>query len=237
MTEPTASPAVPLLEAVAVTRYFEDGQVTALKDVSLQIDSGDYVALVGKSGSGKSTLLNLLGGLDHPTSGAIRYRGKDLSEFGDPAQFRSSELGFVFQSFHLISVLTAEQNVQMPMFESSLRAPERRERAAELLERVGLTHRARHLPQQLSVGERQRVAIARALANRPSLLLADEPTGNLDSSTAESIFALFDSLHADGMTLLLITHDPLLSERARRTWTLRDGRLGEADDDAKPESA
>ena len=234
MTEPIANPAVPLLEAVEVTRYFEDGQVTALQDVSLQIDAGDYVALVGKSGSGKSTLLNLLGGLDNPTSGTIRYRGKDVSEFGDPARFRSSELGFVFQSFHLISVLTAEQNVQMPMFESSLRAPERRARAAELLERVGLTHRARHLPQQLSVGERQRVAIARALANRPSLLLADEPTGNLDSSTAESIFSLFDSLHADGMTLLLITHDPLLSERAQRTWTLRDGRLGETDDCAKP---
>lgn len=225
MTEPQPAATVPLVEAIRVSRHFVDGQVTAVKDVSLAIEEGEYVALVGKSGCGKSTLLNLLGGLDEPTTGSIRFRGRDLADFGDPARFRSSQLGFVFQSFHLISVLTAEQNIQMPMFETGLRPAARQERARELLARVGLSHRANHRPQKLSVGERQRVAIARALANRPSLLLADEPTGNLDSVTAESIFGLFDSLNQEGMTLLLVTHDPLLAARARRTLTLHDGQL------------
>lgn len=225
MTESTPAEATRLVESIRVTRHFVDGQVTALKDVSLTIDEGEYVALVGQSGCGKSTLLNLLGGLDSPTTGSIRFRDRDLADFGDPARFRSSQLGFVFQSFHLISVLTAEQNVQMPMFETAMGPAARKERARELLARVGLTHRARHRPQKLSVGERQRVAIARALANRPSLLLADEPTGNLDSVTAESIFSLFDSLNQEGMTLLLVTHDPLLAARARRTLTLHDGQL------------
>lgn len=225
MIEPQPAPMVPLVEAIRVSRHFVDGQVTAVKDVSLAMAEGEYVALVGKSGCGKSTLLNLLGGLDEPTTGSIRFRGRDLGDFGDPARFRSSQLGFVFQSFHLISVLTAEQNIQMPMFETAMRPAARQERARELLARVGLSHRANHRPQKLSVGERQRVAIARALANRPSLLLADEPTGNLDSVTAESIFSLFDSLNQEGMTLLLVTHDPLLAARARRTLTLHDGQL------------
>jgi putative ABC transport system ATP-binding protein len=220
-----AADAEPLIEAVAVSRYFADGNVAALSDVSLAIDQGESAALVGKSGSGKSTLLNLLGGLDHPTSGTIRFRGRDMADYGDPAKFRSSQLGFVFQSFHLVSVLTAEQNVQLPMFETAMSASRRRDRARELLDLVGMSHRAGHRPQKLSVGERQRVAIARALANEPSLLLADEPTGNLDSATAESIFRLFDSLHDSGMTLLLVTHDPLLAERTDRTITLRDGRV------------
>jgi len=215
----------PLIEAIQVSRFFADGNVTALQDVSLQIKKGEYAALVGKSGSGKSTLLNLLGGLDHPTSGRIRFNGRDLSDFGDPAHFRSTQLGFVFQSFHLVSVLTAEQNVQLPMFESSLTAAQRQTRARELLDLVGMSHRIGHRPQKLSVGERQRVAIARALANHPALLLADEPTGNLDSATAQSIFELFDSLHAGGMTLLLVTHDPLLAGRAQRTITLVDGKI------------
>ncbi len=215
----------PLIEAIGVSRFFADGNVTALQDVSLQIHKGEYAALVGKSGSGKSTLLNLLGGLDHPTSGQIRFNGRDLTEYGDPAHFRSTQLGFVFQSFHLVSVLTAEQNVQLPMFESKLTASQRQTRARELLELVGMSHRIHHRPQKLSVGERQRVAIARALANQPSLLLADEPTGNLDSATAHAIFELFDSLHASGMTLLLVTHDPMLANRAQRTFTLADGKL------------
>ncbi len=215
----------PLVEADTVSRYFVDGDVTAVSDVSFRIVAGEYVALVGKSGSGKSTLLNLLGGLDSPTGGTIRFAGRDLADFGDPANFRSSQLGFVFQSFHLVSVLTAAQNVQLPMFETDLSARQRRQRAAELLELVGMSHRADQRPQKLSVGERQRVAIARALANRPALLLADEPTGNLDSSTADSIFRLFDSLHGDGMTLLLVTHDKLLAERADRVLTMSDGRL------------
>ena len=215
----------PLVEADTVSRYFVDGDVTAVSDVSFRIVAGEYVALVGKSGSGKSTLLNLLGGLDSPTGGTIRFAGRDLADFGDPANFRSSQLGFVFQSFHLVSVLTAAQNVQLPMFETDLSARQRRQRATELLELVGMSHRADQRPQKLSVGERQRVAIARALANRPALLLADEPTGNLDSSTADSIFRLFDSLHGDGMTLLLVTHDKLLAERADRVLTMSDGRL------------
>lgn len=215
----------PLIEAIHVSRFFADGNVTALQDVSLQINKGEYAALVGKSGSGKSTLLNLLGGLDHPTSGQIRFNGRDLTDFGDPACFRSTQLGFVFQSFHLVSVLTAEQNVQLPMFESTLTAIERQSRARELLDLVGMSHRIHHRPQKLSVGERQRVAIARALANNPALLLADEPTGNLDSTTAQAIFELFDSLHASGMTLLLVTHDPLLASRAQRTITLADGKI------------
>ncbi len=218
-------PPVPLLQADGVSRYFADGNVTAVREVSLQINEGEYVALVGKSGSGKSTLLNLLGALDHPTSGTIRFRGRDLSQSGDLAKFRSSQLGFVFQSFHLVSVLSAEQNVQLPMFESSLTAPQRRARARQLLELVDMSHRAAHRATKLSVGERQRVAIARALANGPALLLADEPTGNLDTATAQSIFELFDALHRDGMTLLLVTHDPLLARRADHIITLGDGQL------------
>ncbi len=215
----------PLLQVEGVSRFFADGNVTALREVSLRIEVGEYVALVGKSGSGKSTLLNLLGGLDRPTAGSIRFRGRDLSKSGDLAKFRSSQLGFVFQSFHLVSVLTAEQNVQLPMFESKLTPTQRRAKARELLELVGMTHRAGHRTPKLSVGERQRVAIARALANDPALLLADEPTGNLDTATAQSVFELFDSLHQRGMTLLLVTHDPLLAQRADRTLTLSDGQL------------
>jgi ABC-type lipoprotein export system ATPase subunit len=231
MTETSSvSQPVPLLQAESVSRYFADGSVTALHDVDLSIQQGQYLALVGKSGNGKSTLLNLLGGLDHPTSGAIRFRGRNLRQLGDLASFRSAELGFVFQSFHLVSVLTAEQNVQLPMFETSLSAKERLAKAHELLELVGMTHRATHRAPQLSVGERQRVAIARALANNPSLLLADEPTGNLDTATAQAIFELFDSLHARGMTLLLVTHDPLLAQRAEQTVTLHDGRLSNQPD-------
>ena len=142
----------PLIEAVNVSRFFTDGNVTALQDVSLQVQQGEYAALVGKSGSGKSTLLNLLGGLDYPTSGQIRFKGRDLLDFGDPANFRSTQLGFVFQSFHLVSVLTAEQNVQLPMFESALNATERQARARELLDLVGMSHRIHHRPQKLSVG-------------------------------------------------------------------------------------
>lgn len=216
---------VPLLQAVELTRYYADGDVTAVRDVSLQIDQGQYVALVGKSGSGKSTLLNLLGGLDRPSSGQVRYRGQDLALQADLTEFRRHQLGFVFQSFHLISVLTAVQNVQMPMFGGGLVSAARRSRALQLLDQVGMSHRANQRPPKLSVGERQRVAIARALANQPAILMADEPTGNLDSGTAESIFTLFDDLHAAGTTILLITHDSALARRAQRTIRLVDGRL------------
>ncbi len=225
MTNKQSTPERPLLTASSVTRYYTDGDVTAISDVSLAINRGEYVALVGKSGSGKSTLLNLLGGLDLPSSGQVRYRGQDLAKLGDLTDFRRCELGFVFQSFHLISVLTALQNVQMPMFGCGLSATARRQRALQLLAQVGMSHRTHHRPLKLSVGERQRVAIARALANEPAILMADEPTGNLDTATAESIFALFDRLHAAGTTILLITHDPALAARAGRTIRLVDGRL------------
>lgn len=215
----------PLVEARAVGRRFTDGQVTALDGIDLQVADGEYIALKGHSGCGKSTLLNLLGGLDQPTSGQILFRGQPLESWGDPARFRATQLGFVFQSFHLVSVLNAVQNVQLPMFETSLSAAQRREKAEHLLVTVGMQHRARHRPGELSVGERQRVAIARALANDPALVLADEPTGNLDTKTAGEIFELFDRLHAAGTTLILVTHDPNLASRADRQLLMRDGRL------------
>lgn len=226
MTESPPPPTnTPLLETISVSRYFADGDVSAVKEVSLRIYAGQYISLVGKSGSGKSTLLNLLGALDEPSSGTIFFRGEPLANFGDLARFRSQELGFIFQSFHLVSVLTAEQNVQLPMFESGRTAPQRLARAHELLELVGLSHRAKHLTSKLSGGERQRVAIARALANDPSLLLADEPTGNLDTKTTEEIIRLFAHLHQAGKTILMVTHDPTLAAQAEITWTMVDGRL------------
>lgn len=217
--------AVPLIEAKHVSRAFSDGNVLAVDDVSLAIGEGEFVSLVGKSGSGKSTLLNLLGGLDQPTSGAILCRGTPLDEWGDLANFRSRELGFVFQSFHLVSVLTAEQNVQLPLFESNLSAAGRTARAKELLELVGMSHRSNHKASKLSGGERQRIAIARALACDPSLILADEPTGNLDTNTAGEIVRLFQTLHQEGKTILMVTHDPSLAAVAERTLTMRDGKM------------
>ncbi len=222
---PELSSPHPLLQADRVTRFFKDGQVTAVDQVSMDLHRGEYVVLTGKSGCGKSTLLNLLGGLDRPTEGEIRFESKPLAQWSDAATFRSTQLGFVFQAFHLVPVLNAEQNVQLPMFESTLTSGERRTRARDLLDLVGMSRRAKHRPSQLSVGERQRVAIARALANGPSLLLADEPTGNLDTVTAREIFELFDTVHRQGMTLLLVTHDTALSERAQRIIQMQDGRI------------
>ena len=216
---------VPLIEAKHVSRAFSDGNVLAVDDVSLAIGEGEFVSLVGKSGSGKSTLLNLLGGLDQPTSGVILCRGTPLDEWGDLANFRSRELGFVFQSFHLVSVLTAEQNVQLPLFESNLSAAGRTARAKELMELVGMSHRCHHKASKLSGGERQRIAIARALACDPSLILADEPTGNLDTNTAGEIVRLFQTLHQEGKTILMVTHDPSLAAVAERTLTMRDGKM------------
>ena len=194
--------------------------------VSFRIDRGEYVSIMGPSGSGKSTLLNLLGALDTPTSGEVFYECRALSKINDLDGFRSQKLGFVFQSFYLLPVLSAMENVQVPMFEGRLRAAERAKKAVELLELVGLSHRVDHMPQMLSVGERQRVAIARALANDPILLLADEPTGNLDSRSAGGVFDLFDRLHSQhGMTIVLITHDDNLGRRAKRIIRMQDGRV------------
>ena len=215
-----------LLSVVHVSRTYDDGAVHALTDVSLDIRSGEYVAIMGPSGSGKSTLLHLLGALDEPTAGDVLFEGNSLRQRTDLDRFRASTLGFVFQSFYLLPTLTAVENVQIPMFESSLSRRERVKKAADLLALVGMTHRERHLPAKLSVGERQRVAIARALANDPKLLLADEPTGNLDTMSGSIVLDLFDRLHRErGLTLVVITHDSQVAARAERTIMLRDGQI------------
>jgi putative ABC transport system ATP-binding protein len=216
----------PLLRAERLTRSYDDGDVVALDDVSFEITDGQYVAIMGPSGSGKSTLLNLLGALDRPSRGEIFFQGQPLSTFHNLDAFRAKKIGFVFQSFYLLPTLTALENVQIPMFETDRVAKQRVERARQLLDEVGLAHRANHLPQKLSVGERQRVAIARALANEPALLLADEPTGNLDSRSGAAVLDLFDELHRQrGMTLIVITHGQDVAERAERVMWIRDGRI------------
>jgi putative ABC transport system ATP-binding protein len=216
----------PLLRVDNVSRLYDDGSVRALADVSLTVSTGEYLAIMGPSSSGKSTLLNLLGALDRPTSGEEYFDDQPLSNFSNLDRFRASSLGFVFQSFHLLPTLPAFENVQIPMFESSMRSQERVDKAAKLPDLVGLSQRAGHLPQKLSVGERQRVAIARALANDPKLLLADEPTGNLDSASGNIILDLFDRLHREhGLTLVVITHDSHVAARAQRTIWIRDGHL------------
>ena len=223
-----------LIRAERLSRVYQDGQVTALVDVNLTIRRGDYVAIVGPSGSGKSTLLNLIGALDRPSVGEIYFEGEPLSKIRDLDGFRAARLGFVFQSFHLLPTLTALENVQVPMFETKRSPKQRAARARELLQRVGLEHRQHHLPRQLSVGERQRVAIARALANGPDLLLADEPTGSLDSRTTEEVLDLFERLHEEQkMTVVVITHSAEVAQRAQRIIRLRDGRV-EADDAHPP---
>jgi len=215
-----------LLRAERVSKVYDDGRVTALADVDLSVPRGAYLAIVGKSGSGKSTLLNLLAAMDRPTSGEIYFEGRPLSGWSNLDHYRSRSLGLIFQSFYLLPMLTAIENVQVPMF-GIVRSPrERRAKAAELLETVGVAHRASHLPHGMSVGERQRVAVARALANDPPLLLADEPTGNLDSHTAETIFDLFDRLHQQRQTtLVVVTHDDDLARRARSVVSMQDGRI------------
>jgi putative ABC transport system ATP-binding protein len=223
---PVAADAAPyLLQASHVSRVYSDGRVSALVDVSLSIRRGEYVAIVGPSGSGKSTLLHLLGALDQPTRGEVLFDERPLSAIRDLDALRARQIGFVFQSFHLLPTLTALENVQIPMFEGPKRSPsERIRKAQQLLTTVGLAHRVHHLPGQLSVGERQRTAIARALANDPPLILADEPTGNLDSRSGSEILDLFDSLRRDqGVTLVVVTHSSEIARRAERTITIRDG--------------
>jgi putative ABC transport system ATP-binding protein len=212
-----------------VHREFDGGAVQALRGVSLSVGAGEFLAIAGPSGCGKSTLLHLLGALDRPTSGTVRLAGTDLIEIRDLSRFRARTVGFVFQSFHLLPTLTAVENVQMPMFEMGWRGAERRRRAVGLLQAVGLGHRLGHRPAHLSGGERQRVAIARSLANGPQLLLADEPTGNLDSGSAGGIMTLLESIHrARGMTVVVVTHEPAVAARATRTLRMFDGRIVEA---------
>jgi putative ABC transport system ATP-binding protein len=218
----------PLLEIDNVRREFDEGQVLALRGVNLTIQEGEYVAIMGSSGSGKSTLLSLLGALDTPNSGEIRYRGQPLSTYPELGQFRAKHLGFIFQSFLLLPTLTALENVLVPMFEMPWPRPERQRRAAELLEAVGMGHRLNHMPEKLSGGERQRVAIARSLANEPSILLADEPTGNLDTQNAAQIMDLLRSVHHQRKnTMILVTHDPAIAKTADRIITMRDGQVVE----------
>jgi putative ABC transport system ATP-binding protein len=209
-----------------LSKLYPDGQVHAVEDVSISIRTGEYVAILGPSGSGKSTLLNLIGALDKPTAGEVFFDGQPLSKYRNLDRLRVQKFGFVFQSFHLLPILTSLENVQVPMFEGTLGAAARVEKARELLEMVGMSHRLNHLPQKLSVGERQRVAIARSLANDPIALLADEPTGNLDSVTAEGVFEMFAYLHRErGMTIVLITHDEEFGHRAQRLIRMQDGHV------------
>ncbi len=225
MTSPSAN-TPPLLEARGLTREFDDGQVQALRGVDFVIEEGEFVAITGPSGCGKSTLLQLLGSLDRPTLGELLYRGESLPDRADPAAYRACEIGFIFQAFHLLPTFTASENVQIPMFETSRSLSERRERAVELLRLVGLEHRLDHFPSKLSGGERQRVAIARSLANGPSLLLADEPTGNLDSKNAHLILDLIVRLQQEqGRTMIMVTHDPCIAERADRALHMMDGKV------------
>ena len=223
---PSAASAAPLLKAKALTREFDDGRVKALRGVDFSISEGEFVAIAGPSGCGKSTLLQLLGSLDRPTSGELLYRGESVPDNPDPAAYRASEIGFIFQAFHLLPTFTALENVQLPMFESDRSRSERRERARELLRLVGLEDRLDHFPSKLSGGERQRVAIARSLANRPSLVLADEPTGNLDSENAHAVLDLIISLQQErGRTMVLVTHDASIARQAGRILHMMDGRI------------
>ena len=218
--------AASFLEAKALTREFDEGQVKALRGVDFSIEEGEFVAIVGPSGCGKSTLLQLLGALDRPTSGTLLYRGISLPDDPNPAAYRARQVGFIFQAFHLLPTFTAAENVQIPMFEIDRSASERRARAFELLKLVGLENRLDHFPSKLSGGERQRVAIARSLANGPSLLLADEPTGNLDSENAHSVLDLIIGLQQEqGRTMVLVTHDATIAERAGRVLRMIDGRI------------
>jgi putative ABC transport system ATP-binding protein len=215
-----------LLRTEHVSKLYPDGQVHAVEDVSISVRRGEYLAIMGPSGSGKSTLLNLLGALDKPSAGEVYFDGQPLSKVRDVDRLRAQKMGFVFQSFHLLPILTALENVQVPMFEGTLGVAARVQKARELLDMVGMGHRLNHLPQKLSVGERQRVAIARSLANDPIALLADEPTGNLDSVSADGVFDLFAYLHREqGMTIVLITHDEEFGHRAQRTVRMQDGRV------------
>ncbi len=202
-------------------------QLHALKGVSFEVEKGEYVAIIGPSGSGKSTLMNLIGCLDSPTQGEYWINGQEVAKMTDDelARIRNKEIGFVFQTFNLLSRATALHNVELPLIYAGISTAERNEKARKTLESVELGDRVTHKPNELSGGQRQRVAIARALVNNPSILLADEPTGALDSKTSVEIMLLFEKLHADGNTIILVTHEPEIAERAHRVITIRDGEI------------
>ena len=226
MPAPETSPGEVLYEASGLTKEFDDGRVAALRGVDLSIRHGEFVSIVGPSGCGKTTLLNMLGLLDRPSAGKLCFRGRDLTEIDDAASYRAKEIGFIFQSFHLLPNFTIEENVQMPMFGLPGTPRERRARAVELLEAVGLGHRLDHLPVKLSGGERQRAAIARSLANRPAILLADEPTGNLDSKNSAHVMDILLRLRQEHrVTLVMVTHDQELARHGTRTVRIKDGEI------------
>ena len=218
-----------LIELSGIERVFllGDSEVHALNALDLAIEAGEYVAIMGPSGSGKSTLLNLLGLLDHPNAGTYKLEGRDVTTLSpdEQARVRSERIGFVFQSFHLVPRLTAAENIALPMTLAGIPPKERAERVAQALKDYGLEHRADHRPDQLSGGQRQRVAIARATIMRPAMILADEPTGNLDRSTGDEVVRLLEGLNEREVTLLVVTHDQALGARARRQLVMEDGRL------------
>ena len=219
----------PVAELISVSKVYGSGDLTvrALDRLDLTVQRGDYLAVMGASGSGKSTAMNILGCLDRPTSGSYRLNGQSVEQLDDDAlaDMRNRPLGFVFQQFHLLPQATAMDNVMLPMIYAGVPAEERRERAREALERVGLSQRLENRPNQLSGGQQQRVAIARAIINRPALLLADEPTGALDSHTTAEVLDLFDDLHRQGITLVMVTHEDDVAARARQVARFQDGRL------------
>ena len=223
------SQGAPLIRLEGITKHYRMGgeTIAALDGIDLEVARNDYIAFIGSSGSGKSTMMNILGCLDTPTSGRYFLNGRDVAGMSDAelARTRNEEIGFIFQSFNLLTRATAVQNVMQPLIYRGVRPAERLRRATEAMARVGLEHRLDHLPNQLSGGQRQRVAIARALCSEPSILLADEPTGNLDSTTAADIMSLFDTLHAEGQTVIIVTHEPDIAAHCGRTVRLADGRV------------
>ncbi len=227
------------IELSGIERIFRlgDSEVHALRDLSVSIEAGEYVAVMGPSGSGKSTLLNLLGLLDRPDAGHYRLEGRDVTTLSadEQAEVRRARIGFVFQSFHLVPRLTAAENIGLPLMLAGVAPPERAARVARALKDFGLETRAGHRPEELSGGQRQRVAIARATIMRPAMLLADEPTGNLDRATGQEVTALLEALNAGGTTLIVVTHDPSMGARARRQLLMEDGALRQ--DVRRPEAA
>ena len=225
-TTPNALPLI-RLENLSKVFYTDEVETHALAGIHLEIQKGDYVAIAGPSGCGKSTLLSILGLLDSPTDGLYQLNGNAVQDLdlAQRARIRNREIGFIFQSFNLIGDLTVFENVELPLTYRGMRAAERRERVQKALERVGMGHRAKHLPSQLSGGQQQRVAVARALVGEPSILLADEPTGNLDSRNGDAVMELLRDLHRNGSTICMVTHDPRFARHADRTVHLFDGRV------------
>jgi putative ABC transport system ATP-binding protein len=229
VSEPAVERAAPVIDLHAVHMHYATGKldVHALRGVDLRVARGEFVAIMGPSGSGKTTLMEIVGCLSRPTSGRYRLNGRAVDEIAPDglAKVRGEQIGFIFQSFNLLPRLTVAENVELPLSYRRVARRERQRRTLDVLERVGLGHRARHLPNEISGGERQRVAIARALVNRPSLVLADEPTGNLDTRTGDEILSLFRAIHEEGNTVLIVTHDPRIGKQARRQLSIQDGRI------------